>query len=319
VKTIPPPAPIITSPSNNSFTNNNQPTLSGTAEPFSTVTVRDSSGNTICSGTTSGGGSWSCSPSTPLAEGAYTVTARATDRAGNTGPASTSVTFTVKTIAPSAPVIISPVSNSATNNTQPTISGTAEPFSTVAVTDSSGNVICTAVASSSGVWSCTPSSPMPEGTYTISAQATDRANNQSPASDPVVFTVTTHLPPSPIISSPSNGSRTAENPPVITGTAEPGCTVSASVDGVLVCTAVVDANGNWSCPAGSLSVGLHSVIATATNVNGISGPTSADFTLFQHVLSYKGGGLGCSATGGSSSGFGLLAILALFLLRRRVS
>ncbi len=61
------------------------PTLSGTAEPNATVTLRVDGvaiGTTVANGL----GVWIFTPDTPIAEGPHTLTAVATDAAGNTSP-----------------------------------------------------------------------------------------------------------------------------------------------------------------------------------------------------------------------------------------
>jgi|GEM_PF-1926148 len=285
VKTTPPPAPVISGPPNNSFTTNNRPTISGTAEPFSTVTVKESNGNTICSGTTTVGGTWSCTPASALPDATYVITARATDRANNTGPASNAVTFTVKANSPPAPVISAPLNNSVSANNRPTISGSAEPFSTVTVRNGSGAVVCSGVTSSSGAWSCTPTTALADGLYTITAQATDRANNVSPSSTAVTFRVDTSPPAAPVISGPANNSYVLVSRPPISGTAVPGATVNVSVDGVVVCSAMADAAGNWSCvPTTPLSNGSHTVVATATSSTGRTGPASTPVSFNVNTL-----------------------------------
>ncbi|MFI7839907.1 Ig-like domain-containing protein, partial [Pseudomonas asiatica] len=104
-------------------------TISGTAEAGATVTVTDGSGNPIGQITADGSGNWSFTPGTPLANGTV-VNATATDPTGNTSaPSST----TVDSVAPAAPVV------EPSNGTE--ISGTAEPGSTVILTDGSGNSI----------------------------------------------------------------------------------------------------------------------------------------------------------------------------------
>ncbi|MDO9173585.1 MAG: Ig-like domain-containing protein, partial [Actinomycetota bacterium] len=63
-------------------------------------------------------------PYTNLSEGNHTVTATATDAAGNSGTAL--VTWHVDHTAPAAPQITQPATNGSTNNATPTIGGTAE-------------------------------------------------------------------------------------------------------------------------------------------------------------------------------------------------
>ncbi|WP_256553061.1 Ig-like domain-containing protein, partial [Pseudomonas aeruginosa] len=102
-------------------------TLSGTAEPGSSVTLTDGNGNPIGQVTADGSGNWSFTPSTPLADGTV-VNATATDPAGNTsGQGST----TVDGVAPTTPTVN--LSNGSS------LSGTAEPGSTVILTDGNGN------------------------------------------------------------------------------------------------------------------------------------------------------------------------------------
>ena len=72
-----PPPVAITAPAAGA-TVTTTPTVSGTSEPDATVTV-DAGSVAVCTATASDSGSWSCAPSAPLADGAYTLTATATD------------------------------------------------------------------------------------------------------------------------------------------------------------------------------------------------------------------------------------------------
>ncbi|MFP2930290.1 DUF4215 domain-containing protein [Pyxidicoccus sp. 3LG] len=69
----PPAAPVITGPTPGSVLSDSTPTLSGTAVPGSTVTVREGA-TVLCTATASDTGQWSCVPATPLADGAHSVT-----------------------------------------------------------------------------------------------------------------------------------------------------------------------------------------------------------------------------------------------------
>ncbi len=84
------------------ITNDNTLTLTGTAEAGSTVKVYD--GTTLLgSAIANGSGAWTYTTAA-LANGAHSLTATATDAAGNTGAASTALAVTVDTTAPvSAP------------------------------------------------------------------------------------------------------------------------------------------------------------------------------------------------------------------------
>ncbi|MFP2912874.1 Ig-like domain-containing protein, partial [Pyxidicoccus sp. 3LFB2] len=111
----PPAAPVITGPTQGAVLSNPSPPLTGTAEPGSTVTVRE--GNTVlCTAVASDTGTWSCVPTTPLADGPHTVVATATDASGNTGPASNQVTFTIDTQAPDTSIPRGPETRSDEDN-----------------------------------------------------------------------------------------------------------------------------------------------------------------------------------------------------------
>src|SRR5690606_40923827 len=141
-------------------------TISGTAEPGSTVTLPGGRAKPIGQVAADGSGNWSFTPGTPLADGTV-VNATATDPTGNTsGPAS----ITVDSVAPAAPVL------DPSNGTE--ISGTAEPGSTVALTDGSGNPIGETTADGSGNWSFTPGNPLADGTV-VNAAAPDLTGNSS--------------------------------------------------------------------------------------------------------------------------------------------
>ena len=108
-------------------------------------------------------------------------------------------------MAPAAPVISGPTAGSTTSDNTPTVSGTAEPGSTVKVTDGPGGpLLCTAVADVSGNWTCDVTTPLTNGPHTLVATATDPAGNTgSPTTRPFNVSNT-----APSISSPTPGQPT---------------------------------------------------------------------------------------------------------------
>ena len=106
-----PVAPTISSFSTDSgvagdgITNDNTLTLTGTAEAGSTVNVYDGA-TLLGSANANGSGAWSFTTAA-LTNGAHSLTATATDAAGNTGVASTALSVTIDTTAPVAPTIAS--------------------------------------------------------------------------------------------------------------------------------------------------------------------------------------------------------------------
>ncbi|MBE0594437.1 MAG: hypothetical protein IH616_18765 [Gemmatimonadales bacterium] len=180
----PPPAPVITSPLPGSLTNDNTPTISGTAQAGATVEVFDgavSLGTTVATG-----GAWSLTPAA-LTDGSHTVTARATDGAGNTSPLSAGVTFTVDATLPAAPVVTSPTQNEILTTSTPTITGTAEANATVTILID-GAVSGTTPADGAGVWGYTVSAALATGPHTVAARATDAAGNTGSDSGTTSFT-----------------------------------------------------------------------------------------------------------------------------------
>src|SRR5262249_11332728 len=111
IDTVAPVAPTIASFSTDSgvvgdhITNDSTLTLSGTAEANSTVNIFDGA-TLLTSVVANASGAWSYTPAA-LANGAHSLTATATDAAGNTGAASTALSVTIDTVAPAAPVITS--------------------------------------------------------------------------------------------------------------------------------------------------------------------------------------------------------------------
>ncbi len=244
VDSVAPATPVI-NPSNGT-------TLSGTAEPGSSVTLTDGNGNPIGQVTADGSGNWSFTPSTPLADGTV-VNATATDPAGNTsGQGST----TVDGVAPTTPTVN--LSNGSS------LSGTAEPGSTVILTDGNGNPIAEVTADGSGNWTYTPSTPIANGTV-VNVVAQDAAGNSSP---PATVTVDSSAPPAPVIN-PSNGV-------VISGTAEAGTTVTLTdAGGNPIGQVTADGSGNWSFTPGTPLANGTVIVATATDPTGNTGPQAA--------------------------------------------
>ncbi|HHK2860038.1 TPA: Ig-like domain-containing protein, partial [Pseudomonas aeruginosa] len=244
VDSVAPATPVI-NPSNGT-------TLSGTAEPGSSVTLTDGNGNPIGQVTADGSGNWSFTPSTPLADGTV-VNATATDPAGNTsGQGST----TVDGVAPTTPTVN--LSNGSS------LSGTAEPGSTVILTDGNGNPIAEVTADGSGNWTYTPSTPIANGTV-VNVVAQDAAGNSSPGAS---VTVDSQAPAAPVLN-PSNGT-------TLSGTAEPGATVTLTDgNGNPIGQVTADGSGNWSFTPGTPLPNGTVVNATASDPTGnTSAPAS---------------------------------------------
>lgn len=278
VDTTNPAAPVIQTPVDGTLTADATPTFTGSGEPGATVTLTEGA-TVVCTATVTGAGTWTCTPSSALAEGFHTVTATQADRAGNASSASNAVTLEVDTVAPDAPVITAPSHGGLISTSTPMIGGSGEPGAVVRVVEG-GDTLCVATVAANGLWFCTSDS-LADGDHTITATQVDRAGNVSPASAPSQFTVDTTAPDAPVFTAPELGSTIGDNTPEITGTGEPGATVTVVEAGAVICTAVVDPAGDWSCtPSTPLADGHHSLAATQEDAAGnVSGESSDLFAV----------------------------------------
>ena len=90
-----------------------------------------------------------------------------------------------------------------------------------------------------GVWTCVPSTPLPDGS-TLSAVQTDPSGNPSTPSPPVTVTID-DVPPARPAPDASDGT-------VLTGTAGPGTTVIIrDSGGAPVCVTIAGADGRFTC------------------------------------------------------------------------
>ena len=276
VDSIAPSAPVIltvqdnTAPttgpiSNGQISNESRPALSGTGEIGATITVL-SDGQAIGTTIVGAGGSWSFTPSAALGNGQQQPTVTATDSAGNTSLPSGGFTYTVDTLAPTAPVItqvaddVGPLignlnNGQATNDPLPTLSGTAEANSMVKIYDN-GALIGSAPVDGTGAWTFTPGTPLSNGNHALTVTATDAAGNVSPTSAGFNIVVDTVAPLAPTIiqafddvqpgtGTLSNGAFTNDTRPVLSGSAEAGARVAIYDNGALLATVTAAIDGTW--------------------------------------------------------------------------
>ena len=290
-----------------STTNDTRPELKGSgAEPNGTVRIYDS-GRLIGTATADGTGTWSFTPAagSELSNGAHSLTVSNVDTAGNEGPKSVPVTFTVDTVAPATPPsidsatddvapVVGPISaGSTTNDARPGLKGTgAEPNGTVRVYDN-GALIGSATADGTGKWSFTPEmgKELANGAHSLAVSSVDAAGNEGPKSAPLAFTVDTVAPtaaPSidaliddtePVTGPVTPGGTTNDTRPELKGAgAEPNGIVRVYDNGALIGSATADAAGKWSFTpeAGKeLANGAHSLAASNVDAAGNEGPKSA--------------------------------------------
>ena len=231
-----------------------------------------------------GMGKWSYTTGA-LTNGTYAITVKVTDPVGNTSAASTGLSITIDTIAPAAPIALnlsadadSGVSgDNITNNSTPTITGTAEANSTVTLYVDSSQIGKT-TADGSGNWLIT-SSELAYGPHTITARETDIAGNEGVVSSQLQISIDTLVPSAPsapdLYAASDTGSSSTDNITKnttlsFTGTAEIDSTVTLyDTDGTTVLgTATAGGSGNWSITSSSLSDGAHTITVKATDIAG---------------------------------------------------
>jgi hypothetical protein len=128
-------------------------------------------------------------------------------------------------------------------------------------------------------------------TVTAGGSGTTAANGNTVVSNPVTTTANTpsHVrltvmrdetpPRAPLVTGPTGGTTlVCQRETVLTGTAEPGSTVTAKVNGQTVCTVVANAQEQWSCPA-EFSAGPSTITATSTDAAGNSTDTASAVTI----------------------------------------
>jgi len=231
--------------------------LSGRGEAGARVNVFDAAGNLIGTGTVNADGSFDVALNTPQANG-ENLGVSLTDAAGNTSQpgAVTAPDIT----APAAPTGL------AINEQGNTLTGRAEPGSTVQVRGADGAVLGSAVAGADGQFSVTLQPPQTDG-QALQVTATDAAGNASTPGSVTAPDIdvggdtTPPLPASNLIISADG--RT------VSGRGEVGATVNVLNDqGQLIGTGTVQADGSFTLQLDPPVVDGSSLQVTLTDAAG---------------------------------------------------
>ncbi len=229
--------------------------------------------------TSDGAGNWKLVPSSALQPGVYDVDVKVTDGARAEAVASVAGAVTVETpaaVAPDAPG----VEISAGFGNTPTITGTWPELTgnslavTLAGKEYKLGTDAELASDGSGKWTLTPSSPLADGNYDVTATVTGAAGASSSATAADAVRVDTTPPQAPTVEPIS--SRSVR--PVISGTWPEGDakqltvtladkTYTLGTDGQLSS----DGSGNWTLRLDSdLADNTYDVVATATDEAGNS-------------------------------------------------
>lgn len=261
--------------------------LTGSAQPGSTVEVTFN--GVMQPATVDGSGGWSATfpPSAiPTGETQVTVTAVATDPAGNSSTASGTVTvdtlvntlqFTSTSGGPDG------VINAAEAASGLVVTGITEPGSSVVVTME--DATATAVVAANGAWTATlPSEAITPGTYStqVTATAIDAAGNTRSINQAVdvdteasVLTIAGPIEGDDVI----NGVEASDGV-VLSGNSDPGALVSVTMNGVTH-QAVANGAGVWQAffAANEIPQGTYQAQITATTTDAAGNTATASDTV----------------------------------------
>nr|WP_121556341.1 Ig-like domain-containing protein [Brenneria salicis] len=234
--------------------------VSGTAEAGSTVTLSDAAGNVLGSATAGSDGG-SIVSLTPALTNGETVTAIASDAAGNVSEPATATAPDIT--APEAPVVLLIAEDGAS------VSGTAEAGSTVTISDTAGNVLGSATTGSDGSFAVSLSPVLINGEV-FTAVSSDAAGNVSePATANAPDTTAPSAPADLLI---------AKDGASVSGTSEAGSTVTINdAAGTVLGSVTAGSDGSFTVALSPALTNGESVTAVASDAAGnLSQPATAN-------------------------------------------
>ncbi|MBA5706834.1 Ig-like domain repeat protein, partial [Pseudomonas fulva] len=237
--------------------------LSGRGEPGTTVNVRDPAGNVIGSGVVGANGAFEV-VLTPAQLDSQNLQVTLTDAAGN-------VSAPGAVVAPDLTAPLAPT-NLAVDAQGATLTGRAEPGSTVSVRGPGGALLGTAIAGADGLFSITLQPPQTTG-QALAVSATDAAGNTSPAANitaPLVDGGDTTPPDAPVdLVVGLAGTQ-------LSGRGEAGTTVQVrDAAGNLLATGTVGANGTFTVSLDPAVKDGSSLQVTLTDAAGNTSPAAS--------------------------------------------
>ncbi len=248
------------------------PSVSGSASATFDFASSEAGSSFECS--VDGGAFVACSdPATfgGLSEGSHTVAVRARDAVGNVDASPATYAWTIDLSAPETTIVSGPPA--LTNQTQAAFdfASNESPVSYECSLDAGPFVPCTDPQTFAG---------LDDGSHTLAVRAVDAAGNRDATPATYAWEQDSLAPGLPIVLAPVGGTTLATVPVVLSGTAEAGSTVTITIDGQVVGTATVDANGSWTFDAGPLADGPHAAEVTSTDAAGnASAPAQVSFTV----------------------------------------
>ena len=213
------------------------------AVPGSTVQLYDTDGTTLLGSAVSHGSGNYAITTTALGGGVHNLTVRTIDDAGNAGTSTPALTLAIDTTAPaagSAPILASAsnigrsASDGITSVRTPTITDTVELGATERLYETDGTTMLGQVTADGSGGYAIASSPLGNGTDTLTIRATDAAGNTGTASTGLTVTIDATAPGTPssapvLSATPDSGTAndgtiSVATPTIDGASAEPGST-----------------------------------------------------------------------------------------------
>jgi hypothetical protein len=261
----------ITSPNDNSFVSGTRATLTGTKNPGSSITIPSlTGGDPLCLVDASGSTTWQCT-GVVLPSGTVGLVAREyVDGAF----ARESAALTLRVLGSPAFTTSGPFVNAGS------LDGVGWDGASIRIVVSSpvNTVQACAQPVGDGYWYCgLDPGRFPSGTYRVQVEQSwpGSSTEWSPVSAASTLVIDREIPAAPVVTSPTAGAQITAQPIQISGTGEADAYVDVYVDNTSVCTTRVTGT-SWSCTAGSVSAGNHTVTAVQQDAAGnVSSPSAA--------------------------------------------
>ena len=242
--------------------------ITGTADPNTTIEVRDPSGAVIGTGTSDANGDFTVTLPTGTTNPGDTLTVIGKDNAGNESQPT-------EVLVPADATVTAPTVTGVTGNSVAgyQVTGTADPNATIEIRDADGNVIATGTADGTGSFAVNLPAGTANANETLTSLAKDPAGNTS--------TPTTFQTPADEVVAPPSVDKVTGNTTQgyqVTGTAELGTTIEVrATDGTVLGTATTGPTGQYTVTlASGKATAKQTVNVVAKNDTGLeSQPTTA--------------------------------------------
>ncbi|EGO6085636.1 Ig-like domain-containing protein [Enterococcus faecalis] len=211
--------------------------ITGTADPNTTIEVRDPSEAVIGTGTSDANGDFTVTLPTGTTNPGDTLTVIGKDNAGNESQPT-------EVLVPADATVTAPTVTGVTGNSVAgyQVTGTADPNATIEIRDADGNVIATGTADGTGSFAVNLPAGTANANETLTALAKDPAGNTS--------TPTTFQTPADEVVAPPSVDKVTGNTTQgyqVTGTAELGTAIEVrATDGTVLGTATTGPTGQYT-------------------------------------------------------------------------